>query len=395
MQTHEEGGSAFPHGGRGTEAQSSPVPHRPKLVDGDRTPCTTDHQAERVSRQEPHDDDMDRAPGTTHRPEDPGLGPLGESRAATGRRISFKTFSEPSRSPERALPSKPPGSAESIEPASSARGRRASDSSERVARVTSQALGFSVLTPHPRPLPSKPPGSAESVELAASALGRRAQDKPGRSVFHATQLRSSPSDLPAPGLDEKVMESVFKPRTIPLQPDLARTRGIAASHAASRDLFPPTRAHDAIISVPESHDDELDFSMEPASLTAVAANDGSAGKFRTAARFNTAVRGADAAARERFPAFRPQDGTQDFNIESTSLVAVGTSRYPSSSSTASSVATAVRKSDAVAYEDSPTPRSQDGTLDVGIAPALPAAVPTRVASAEIFSTAASLDAGVK
>ena len=173
-------------------------------------------------------------------------------------------------------------------------------------------------------LPSKPPGSAESVEPAASALGRRAPDTPGRSAFHATQLSSSPSDLPAPGPDEKVIETVFPPRTIPLLPNLVRTRRIAASDAASRDFFPATRAHDAIVSVPESHDDTLDFSIEPASLTAVAANDDSAWKFRTAARLNTAVGGGEAAAREMFPAPRPQDGTQDFSIESTFLAAVAT-----------------------------------------------------------------------
>ena len=92
METHEEGGSASPRGGRDTEAKSRPVPHRSRLVDGDRAPCTTDHQADRVSRQEPRDDGMDRASCTTRPPEDRGLWPLGESRAASGRRISFKTY---------------------------------------------------------------------------------------------------------------------------------------------------------------------------------------------------------------------------------------------------------------------------------------------------------------
>ena len=79
METHEEGGSASAHGGRESEAQSPPVPHRPRLVDVDRMPYTTDHQAERVSRQEPHEDDVDRATCTTRPHVDPGLGPLGES----------------------------------------------------------------------------------------------------------------------------------------------------------------------------------------------------------------------------------------------------------------------------------------------------------------------------
>ena len=259
---------------------------------------------------------------------------------------SFKTVSEPSRSPERALPSKPPGSAESVEP-------------------------------------------------AAPALGRRASDKPGRRVFNATQLRPSPSDLFAPGPDERVIDTVVPPRTIPLLPNLARTRRIATSDGASRELVPPTRAHDSFFSVPQPHDDTLDFSIEPASYTAVAANDDSAWKFRTAVRFNTTVRGGNAAAREIFPAPRPQDGTPDFSIESTSLAAAATSRGPSSSSTASNFTAADRKSDAVAREYSPTPRSQDGTLDFGIAPALPAAVPAHAVSAEKSSTATSFDAGVK
>ena len=50
-------------------------------------------------------------------------------------------------------------------------------------------------------------------------------------------------------------------------------------------------------SVPESLDDTLDFSIELASLAAVAANEDSAWQFRTAARFNTAVRRSDTAAR--------------------------------------------------------------------------------------------------
>ena len=59
-----------------------------------------------------------------------------------------------------------------------------------------------------------------------------------------------------------------------------------------------TRAHDAIVSVPESHDDSHDFSIDTASHAAVAANEESAWQFRTAARFNTAARGSDASARD-------------------------------------------------------------------------------------------------
>ena len=50
-------------------------PHRPRLVDGDEAPRTTDYQAERVSRQEPHDDNADRAPCATWPHEEPGLRP--------------------------------------------------------------------------------------------------------------------------------------------------------------------------------------------------------------------------------------------------------------------------------------------------------------------------------
>ena len=88
METHEGVGSASPHGGRGTEAQSPSVPHRLRFVDGDRAPCTTDHQTERVSRQEPHDDAVDRTPCTTRPHEEPErrLEPQDEARASSGRR---------------------------------------------------------------------------------------------------------------------------------------------------------------------------------------------------------------------------------------------------------------------------------------------------------------------
>ena len=99
--------------------------------------------------------------------------------------MSFKNFSGLSRSPEGALPSKPPGSAESVGTAASALGRRASDYSERVARVTSQVLGSAVLTRHSCPQPSKPPSSTESVDPAASALGQRVSDS-SESVARVT-----------------------------------------------------------------------------------------------------------------------------------------------------------------------------------------------------------------
>ena len=81
---------------------------------------------------------------------------------------------------------------------------------------------------------------------------------------------------------------LFLPR-IPLLPDLAHTRRMAASDAATRQFFPAPRPHDAIVSVPELHDDTLGFSIEPASLVAVATNEDSAWQFRTAARSNAAV----------------------------------------------------------------------------------------------------------
>ena len=48
--------------------------------------------------------------------------------------------------------------------------------------------------------------------------------------------------------------------------------------------------------VAQPHDDTPDFSIEPASLAVVLVD--SAWQFRTAARFNTAVGGSDAAAQE-------------------------------------------------------------------------------------------------
>ena len=112
---------------------------------------------------------------------------------------------------------------------------------------------------------------------------------------------------------------------------------------------------------------KLDFGVAPALPAAMPTRAVFAEKSSTAASVDAAV--SDTGAREIFPAPRPQDGTQDFSIESTSL--------------------------AVACEDSPTPRSHDGTLDFGIAPALPAAVTARAVSAEQSSTAASFDDGIK
>ena len=91
---------------------------------------------------------------------------------------------------------------------------------------------------------------------------------------------------------------------------------------------------------------------------------------------------------------RPQDGTLDFSI-APALPAAVTTRANSAerSSTAASFNAGVRGSDA-ARGKFPTPRPQDGTLDFGIAPALPAAVTTRAVSS-VSSTAASFDAAVR
>ena len=113
------------------------------------------------------------------------------------------------------------------------------------------------------------------------------------------------------------------------------------------------RPHDALFSMPESHDDTLDFSIETASLAAVAANENSAWQFRNAARYNTAVRGSDVAAHEIFPAPRPQNGTLDFSIEPAPLAAASTNRDPGNSSTASSFITDVRGSDTAALTKIP------------------------------------------
>ena len=91
----------------------------------------------------------------------------------------------------------------------------------------------------------------------------------------------------------------------------------------------------------------------------------------------------------------PQDVTLDFSIEPTSLAAVATNRCPGNSSTTLKFSTPVRGSDTAAREDFLTPRPQDGTLDFGIAPALPAAVTTRADSDENSSRTASFDAAVR
>ena len=53
--------------------------------------------------------------------------------------------------------------------------------------------------------------------------------------------------------------------------------------------------------VPRPQDGTLDFSLEPAFLAAVATSGDSSWEFSTAASFNTAVRGSDAATRASFP----------------------------------------------------------------------------------------------
>ena len=124
--------------------------------------------------------------------------------------------------------------------------------------------------------------------------------------------------------------------------------------------------------MPESHDDTLDLSIKPPTLAAVAANEDSAWKFRTAARFNTAVKRGDAAARDIVSAPRPQDGTLDFGI-APALPAAMTTRAVSAehSSTAASDDTAVTGSDMVARDLFSTPRAQAGTLEFGFTPASP------------------------
>ena len=85
----------------------------------------------------------------------------------------------------------------------------------------------------------------------------------------------------------------------------------------------------------------------------------------------------------------------DFSIEPASLAAVATNRYPGHFSTASSFNSSFRGSDAAAHEEFPMPRPPDGTLDFGIAPALPAAMTTRADSAGNCSTGASFNAAVR
>ena len=92
---------------------------------------------------------------------------------------------------------------------------------------------------------------------------------------------------------------------------------------------------------------------------------------------------------------RPQDGKLDFGL-APALPAVMPTRAVSAenSSTAASGDAAVRGSDKAACGYFPTPRPQDGTRDFGVAPALPAAVPTRAEFDEKSSTAGSFDAAV-
>ena len=89
------------------------------------------------------------------------------------------------------------------------------------------------------------------------------------------------------------------------------------------------------------------------------------------------------------------DDKLDFSIEPDSLAAVATNRAPGNSSTALSCTTSVRASDIAARDLFPTTRPQDGTLNFGMAPALRAAVTTRAVSAESSCTAASVDAAVR
>ena len=84
-----------------------------------------------------------------------------------------------------------------------------------------------------------------------------------------------------------------------------------------------------------------------------------------------------------FPAPRPKDGTLNSGIEPASLAPLATNRDPSGNScTASSFTASVQGSAATARDLFAAPRPQDGTLDFGIALALPAAVATHDDSAE-------------
>ena len=86
---------------------------------------------------------------------------------------------------------------------------------------------------------------------------------------------------------------------------------------------------------------------------------------------------------EDSPTPRSQDGTLDVGIAPALRTAVATRAVSTdNSNTAASYDVAVRGSDMAAREMFTTPCPHDGTLDFGISPALPAAVPTRAVSAE-------------
>ena len=93
---------------------------------------------------------------------------------------------------------------------------------------------------------------------------------------------------------------------------------------------------------------------------------------------------------------RSHDGTLDFGI-APALPAAVPARTVSAgiSSTAASFDGAVGGSDMVARDFFPAPRPQDGIVVFGIAPALPAAAPTLAVSAGNSSTASSFDAAVR
>ena len=96
------------------------------------------------------------------------------------------------------------------------------------------------------------------------------------------------------------------------------------------------------------------------------------------------------------PTPRPQDGTLDFGI-APALPAAVTTRADSAgnSSSTSSFYAVVRGSDMASRELFPTPRPQEGTLYFSSAPAFSAPVATHADSAGTYSTAASFDIAVR
>ena len=132
------------------------------------------------------------------------------------------------------------------------------------------------------------------------------------------------------------------------------------------------------VPTPRPQDGTLDIGIAPALPAGVTTRADSAEKSSMAASFKAAVRGSDMAAREMFPTPLPRDGTMNFSSAPAFPAAVAThADFARTYSTAARFDTAVRGSETAARVTFPAPRPQDGTLDFNIAPALPAAVATR------------------